>query len=125
MHTSGVFCILSTTGELCVSGVLLTAVSILSVSLLFGVFVFIRSLLKSGEKWNFWVDLLLKMVLCYTSKMSAVPPVDTSVLYSNFIRATIDLIFNLRFVQVFSLPNGLILTASPSCSFDISLAPRL
>lgn len=50
MDTSGVFCILSTTGELFVSGVLLTAVSILSVSLLFGVFVFIRSLLKSGEK---------------------------------------------------------------------------
>lgn len=65
MHTSGVFCILSTTGEFCVSGVLLTVVSILSVSLLFGLFVFIRSLLKSGEKWNFWVDLLLKMVLCY------------------------------------------------------------
>lgn len=50
MHTSGVFGILSTTGELCVYGVLLTAVSILSVFLLFGVFVFIRSLLKSGEK---------------------------------------------------------------------------
>lgn len=125
MHTSDVFCILSTTGELCVSGVLLTAVSILSVSLLFGLFVFIRSLLKSGEKWNFWVDFLLKIVLCYVldvcgSSCRHVRPLFE--LHKSDYRLDLQPAFCPSF---FSLPNGLILTVSPSCSFDISLAPRL